>query len=271
LKYLIASGWWSCESEDDQRDTLFGDDAIRDQEFHKLWRECIDRFTAPAEILVIDSASPKKPDDIAGEKWLSMSANFGHATKHKGEYSGYTRAIFLSMMYAYVNDFDYWVYVEQDALIYGDGIIESTIKRSKKGVVYGSGEGTPQEIQQSLMIFKREKIIDFIKSYSRIRDSDKIISPEWKFLFAQNSLARKLPTIVLKWLVFPSRHWRIRAVKLFCLKIMKTFNQFEDFEFGFGRTRPLRFTDEFFYFQHGTNDETSQFKKQLRANENAIK
>ena len=260
---MIASGWWSCPTGEDDRSKVYGDDSIRDISFHYLWRECIDRFTDPSEIMVIDSDSPKKPEEIRGEKWLSMSKNFGHSTNHSGQFSGYTRAIFLSMMYAYANDFDYWVYIEQDALIYGDRIIEKSIAESKHGVVYGSGKGTPQQIQQSFMIFNTEAIPDFINNYVAINKKDKIISPEWKFLFAQNRLATILPLGLLRWLTKTSKNQVISWVRWSALRFLRKFDQFDTFDFGFGRSRPIKFSDSHFYFQHGNEDEVQAFKKKL--------
>merc|ERR1712000_633426 len=184
------------------------------------------------EIIVIDSASPRKPRNIDGEKWLSMSENFGHSTRHIGKYSGVARSIILSMMYAYLNDFDYWVYIEQDALIYGDNIIEKSIDQSRKGVILGCGRGTPQEIQQSLMIFRTDEILNFIGNYLAIGVDDSVISPEWKFVFAQNSLARRLPTAVLKWLTLSSRYGWVTSARRLTIKFLRKFDQFDTFDFG---------------------------------------
>ena len=264
MNYLIASGWWSCEADDDQRDKLFGDEAIRDAEFHNLWRECIDRFAQAAEIMVVDSASPKKPSDVSSEKWLEMSKNFGHATTHDGKYSGYTRAIFISMMYAYANDFDYWVYIEQDALIYGKGIIEKSIAESTKGVIYGSGSGTPQQIQQSFMIFHKSEIPSFISNYTSIEATDSTISPEWKFLFSKNSLAHYMPEILMKWITNKSKNRHSDTFRRFLIKFVRYFDNFDTFKFGFGRARPIKFSDPYFYFQHGKKEELADFKNKIR-------
>lgn len=264
MKYLIASGWWSCATEDDQREKLLGDDTIRDVEFHKTWRKCIDRFANAEEIIIIDSASPRKPEELEGEKWLSMCKNFGHSTNHTGQFSGVARSMLLSMMYAYLNDYDYWVYIEQDALIYGEDIIERCIGETKKGVAFGCGRGTPQEIQQSLMIFHRSKIIDFISNYIAIQEKDKIISPEWKFLLSQNSMAKVLPVSMLKWLTRSSRYEAINRIRSIAIKYLRLFDQFNVLSIGFGRVRPIDFSDSHFYFQHGSSDELSIFMEKIR-------
>lgn len=260
MRYIIASGWWSCPPEEDKRDVLFGDDSIRDNEFHKLWRKCINKYTNPQEIIIVDSAAPLKPNIPSDEKWLEMSLNFGHATNHIGNYSGYTRAIFISMMYSYANDYDYWVYIEQDALIYGEKIIEKTISRNpQKKIFYGSGKGTPQQIQQSFMIFHKDEIIPFINSYSKIKLSDNTISPEWKFLFAANSLARLLPSWLLKILANHIKFKPIDIGRRIFIKFLRLFDQFGHLPFGYGRIRPINFDDNFFYFQHGGKVELDLF------------
>jgi len=265
MNYLIASGWWSCRREEDQREALLGDDDIRGTEFHELWRHCIDSFTNPVQIMVVDSASPLKPASLkAGEQWVEMEQNFGHATRCAGQFSGYTRAIFVSMMFAYANDIDYWVYVEQDALIYGKNFVENTLRSSPRSkIFYGSGKGTPQQIQQSYMIFHRDAILPFISHYCRIRLSDRDLSPEWKFLFAANSLGRLLPDFVLAFLA-SSQHSGVRdLIRRAAVKFIRRFDSFALVPFGYGRSRPVQFDDENFYFQHGSVEELASFKERL--------
>lgn len=264
MKYLIASGWWSCQENEDTRDNLIGDSQIRDITFHDIWRKSIDTFTSPSEIMVIDSASPNQPVNIMGEKWIQMQKNFGHSTNHIGEHSGYTRAIFVSMMYAYANDFDYWVYIEQDAVIYGENFIENTIASSHKGIIYGSGDGTPQQIQQSLMVFKKNEIPRFIYNYSKINYSDRQISPEWKFLFAANSLAILMPNVILKMLATETNNKIFSRLKTIITKFTRLFDQFDVLPYGFGRKRPINFSAKNFYFQHGSKDEINYFLEKLK-------
>ncbi len=265
MKYLIASGWWSCRKEDDQREALLGDDDIRGTEFHTLWRHCIDTFTKSAGIMVVDSASPLKPTTVkAGEQWVEMDRNFGHATRCEGDYSGYTRAIFVSMMFAFANDFDYWVYIEQDALIFGEKFVENTLNSAPNArIFYGSGKGTPQQIQQSFMIFHRDEIIPFISNYRRIRLSDREMSPEWKFLFAANKLARHLPDAVLSFLASNRPMGPGEWVRRGCVRVLRKFDDFALIPFGYGRSRPIDFSDKNYYFQHGSMDELAEFKARL--------
>jgi hypothetical protein len=265
MKYLIASGWWSCPPKDDTREALLGENEIRDVDFHFLWRQCIDKYTNATEILIVDSASPLKPKFLQGEKWLEMFKNFGHSTNHEGNFSGYSRAIFISMMYAYSNDFDYWVYIEQDALIYGDEFIESTIASCPGSkIFYGSGKGTPQQIQQSYMIFHRDAIVSFIANYTKIIHADKIISPEWKFLFAANMLASIMPSSLLEFISNDRNSKFKNLFRKFLIRILRLFDEFSEIPIGYGRVRPINFTDPHFYFQHGSMDELNKFKSLLK-------
>ena len=56
-----------------------------------------------------------------------MTENFGHPVNTVGKYSGWTRAAMIGLGYCYYNDIEYCVYVEQDALLFGKGIIERAI------------------------------------------------------------------------------------------------------------------------------------------------
>lgn len=263
MKYIIASGWWSCQRDEDTRDQLIGDDQIRNSDFHTLWYQCIKRFTNADEIVVIDSASPIKPENINDETWISLRKNFGHSTNHESKYSGVSRSFMMSMMYAFANDYDYWVYIEQDALIYGDNIIEQAIKNSYQSIIWGDGKGTPQPTQQSLMIFEKNQIPVFLYHYEKINCTDAEISPEWKFLFAANSLARILPSTTLKYLANPSKSRIANLPKKIFIKFLRLFDRFDDLPFGYGRVRPINFEDSHFYFQHGDKQELKLFLNKL--------
>ena len=265
MKYLIASGWWSCDPKDDSREQLIGDSQLRDSEFHNIWKTCISKFTSASEIVVIDSASPLKPDSTEGETWISLRQNFGHSTNHITKFSGVSRSFMLSMMYAFCNDYDYWVYIEQDAVIYGERIIENAIEASRKNIIWGDGTGTAQPTQQSLMIFKTSEIPRFIQEYNKIGATDSEISPEWKFLFASNNLTRLLPTKILKRLANPkpSQYFLSKKIRNVLLRFIKLFDRFETLNFGYGRIRPLNLNDEYLYFQHGDRLELEEFLRKI--------
>ena len=172
--YIITSGWWSTNDDKiEDRTIISGDSFIRSDEFHQIWFNAVDRYTNCKKVYIIDSNSPVKPImDEKKEVLISLDSNAGHSTNHTGKLCGVSRAHLLGMSLAMVNEADYWVYVEQDALIYGDGIIEKCIAEMTKPYMFGYGLGTPQPVQQSLMIMKTEAIPQFINNFNKIRAKD---------------------------------------------------------------------------------------------------
>jgi hypothetical protein len=258
-RYLIATGWW-CSDDRDDRDCRKGDEIIRSREFHALWHECVTKYANAEEILVIDSASPIKPPKFPGEVWLEMKTNFGHATRCVEKLSGVSRAFLMSMMYCCLNEYDYWVYVEQDCLIYGEGIIEKAIEADMTGMVFGSGKGTPQPLQHSLMVVNSRRIPAFIANYMSIAASDRDLSPEMKFAIASSPFFRFLPQSVVVW-AYTRRTPVSRLVKTLVGALFQRFKGFQELEFGCGRVRPIDFNAEFFYFQSGSQEELALFMR----------
>src|SRR5437763_1104853 len=124
-KYVVTTGWWCVENTSvrDTRRVAVGSDEIRGATFFKKWHAAVDRFTRPVKILVVDSNSPTLPELPPDPRieLLRLDRNAGHPSNHTGRLSGVTLAHICGMAYAFCCDVDYWVYIEQDALIYGDG------------------------------------------------------------------------------------------------------------------------------------------------------
>ncbi|UNH23493.1 hypothetical protein [Moellerella wisconsensis] len=250
MKYVIYSGWW-CDNNThtDNRDSYIGDDAIRDKQFHKKWFSCIEKYTSPEKILIIDSASPIKPD-LANDnriEFLSLTENFGHSTNHIGHMCGVTRAHLMGIYYAFLCDLDYCVYIEQDALIKGNFIVEEAISKMNKPYMFGSGKGTPYATQQSFFIIRKDGYMPFINRMSNFSSSCNEIAPENKFAIASSSLLSRLPEFI----------FRIRGIG----RILSYWPSFNKVPFGYGRTRPINFNDEHLYFQHGSSEEIRCFDK----------
>lgn len=249
MKYVIGSGWWCGEdSLNNTERVLYGDDEIRGREFHKLWYESIVENTSPEKIIIIDSASPVLPDLTVDTRleFISLSMNAGHASKHLGKYCGWTRAVLLGLQYANMCDADYYVYVEQDVLLHGKGIVEHCIKQMKGPYMYGGGEGTPHALQQSFFIIRKDGMEAFLKRYQSLSYTDYAISPESRFAIASSSF----------WSLFPSKLWTIKA-GLTSL-VLKFLRGFESLPIGYGRTRPINFSDNYYYFQHGSITELNE-------------
>lgn len=260
-RYIITTGWW-CANDDeiDERKIIKGDSVIRTDQFHKLWYEAVSHYANPQKIFIIDSASPVKPViDKEREVVISLMSNAGHSTHHEGKLSGVSRAHLLGMSLAMVNEADYWVYIEQDALIYGKDIIEKCISRMNKPYMFGYGLGTPQPVQQSLMIIKRKAIPGFINNFNKIKARDAEIAPEVKFAMATSAVLRCIPEKLYIKMEEDSKIGNI--LKRIIWKCIKTFRGFDYLPFGYGRVRPIDFSDDYFYFQHGEEDELNAFMR----------
>lgn len=257
--YIITSGWWSTQDDRDNRRIKNGDSQIRSKAFHALWHKMIKRYTSAKKVYIIDSNSPIKPElNVEDEVMLSLLENAGHSTNHTGKLCGVSRAHLLGMSLAMVNEVEYWVYIEQDALIYGEGIIEKAISKMTKHYMFGEGLGTPQPMQQSFMIVKTDAIPTFIKYFNDIKAKDNEISPETKFAIACSPLLRILPEYLFKNIHTESLLNRI------VWKLFKHCRGFDELPFGYGRVRPIGFEDEYFYFQHGNKDELDAFVKKVK-------
>lgn len=256
-RYVIGTGWW-CPGEIIQdRIRQYGDEAIRSRDFHQLWYQAISRYSNPQKILIVDSNSPLLPDinpDDDRMELVSLNYNAGHNTALNTKFCGAVRAMQLGLMYALQCDTDYFVYLEQDVLIYGAGIIEHCIRCMKTQYMFGSGAGTPQRTQQSLFIIRQDGILSFIKRLNEIKQDDHEIPPEEKYhLVCTRGFLGYLVYLSMK------REKNLLINKL-DWHVSKVFRNYDHLPIGYGRTRPIRFNDEYFYFQHGTEEELRQYK-----------
>jgi hypothetical protein len=227
MSYIISSGWW-CDRTQVHPGSLrnASDTRIRSKEFFDVWYDCIRAYTCPEKIIVIDSASPIKPKIHRDVEFISLKRNFLHAEGCDTRLTGWTRAFLTGAFYSLMNDADYSVFVEQDCVLVGGGIVEQAIAEMEdrgKRISYGRLEGLGAYIEQSFVILKNDNILRFIKNYLAIEKSDNAfngISPELKFrmISEQNDMWCPLP-------------------------------------FGYGRNRPINFQDATFYAQQMTTAE----------------
>lgn len=257
--YVITAGWWCGKANNEVR-KLHGSDKIRDVGFFKLWKESILANSKPKKILLLDSASPIRPqkEDLEGIEFLSIDKNPGHSTNHSGKFCGYTRSIIMGVTYAELCDADYWVYVEQDALLKGRGILEHCISKMKTPYMFGSGYGTPQMLQQSLCIIRKDGFAPFLQRLRNIEKSDKEVAPEIKFIIASSKLLSKLPLSFFNSInTFGSIKGNI--VRKVIRTIQKMGASYDYLPIGYGRTRPIDFEQPYYYFQHGSEEELKDY------------
>jgi hypothetical protein len=228
-KIIVGSGWWCAES---QHEWAIGTPMARDARFFPIWLTLVRRYLAPSKIVIVDSASPIKPDVALAEgvEWVELDRNYGHSndirtgkiiTKH----SGFMRSMILSACFALTCDADYFVYVEQDCVVHGHGLLKAAVDNAEHPIIIGhptsggigiNGLAAPM-LQQSFVVVARAGLERFISSLIVAPESDGDLPPEEKF----------------------SRH----------------LAPFSLLGIPYGRSRPIDFNAQHFYAQHLTDIE----------------
>jgi glycosyltransferase involved in cell wall biosynthesis len=232
-KVVVGSGWWS---DDTPHDWTIGTADTHAPAFFRIWLRLVRKYLSPERIVVTDSCSPLKPPaaDRDGVEWIELDRNYGHANdirlgRIRTKHSGFARSVFLGATYALACDADYYVYVEQDCVIRGEGFLDAIVAGMKHPIALGAptaggvgieGPAAPM-LQQSLMIVARAGLERFIASIVTATESDGDVPPEIKF-------ARRL-------------------------------KPFSTIAIPFGRSRPLDFAAPHFYAQHLTAEELHAF------------
>lgn len=225
MNVVVGSGWWCADSP--PRWSI-GSLRAKKVEFFDIWYGQVMRSIAPNQIFVTDSASPVKPNisRFANVTWSELDRNYGHAAdiasgQIKTKYCGFTRSVLLGAMYALCCDAEWYVYVEQDCLLFGRDIIERAVDGRSGDIFLGqrtaggiglSGGPAADMYQQSLMIFRRSGIPRLINGVLSAPWTDGEVSPE--------------ETMRLK------------------------LEPFETIAIGYGRSRPINFDDDHLYVQH---------------------
>jgi len=274
--YIIGSGWW-CDAAQPDRECS-GDEVIRSSAFHRLWRQSVDTFTRPEKILIVDSASPVPPPlDRNDERieHLRLPLNPGHATVHTGPYCGWTLSALLGLEYAHCCDVDYFVYVEQDVLLYGEGIIERCIEHMRTPYMFGSGRGTSHPLQQSLFLVHRSAIARFVGAVQRIRATDRQVSPEKKFCMATSRVLMRLPLrLFIEKRHWSKRSWWDRRQVAAHRALLRAFGRFDTIPFGYGGYRQrgvIDFNAPMFYFQHGEREDIEHYVRKYEQQYGPVK
>jgi hypothetical protein len=235
-KVVVGSGWW-CDRF--SHEWSIGAHSTRSIAFFDVWYRQVVRCLAPERIVVTDSASPIKPDHLSypGVQWVELDRNYGHPNdvrvgKVKTKYSGFTRSVINGAMYALCCDADYYVYVEQDCLLSGDGFLARAIGSSADDILLGpptengrgiGGNVAAPMIQQSLMVVARSAMERFLEGLLGAPWSDGERSPE--------------------------QIMRLRLAPFGFLQM------------PYGRSRPIDFSRSHYYAQHLVDEELARFLK----------
>lgn len=233
FSYIIGTGaWWTKSGV--HPGSLNNESArvARLVEFFPVWYHFVNSFTSPEKIIIVDSASPvrpKFPKDKRLER-VRLMQNFGHSTVAVKKLCGYTRAFFTGAFYALMNSVDYYVFIEQDCLVFGHGWLEHAVEAmGGAGISFGYFPNCEFHSENSLAIVHRDSILPAIEVYLSVEECDSKVYPEMKFD-----------------------------------KIRESLN-YTPLPFGYGRDRPINFSDEFFYAQHLTWEELHEMLRRGHA------
>ena len=227
MNYIIGTGWW-CDGTGKHAGSAgnSSSDRIRQVGFFSTWLRHVRAYTSPTDIVVVDSASPVRPD-FSGLHVLRMIRNFtgdGRDGMFGTDRTAATRQVFVGAVYAAMNGADYFVWLEQDCLVHGKGLVERAIE-NMKGADFSTGRWDHEyRVETCFMIFKATSVATLIDRYFRVAAP----KPELRYL----ELTKQL--------------------------------RFAWLPFGYGRNRPINFDDKQFYAQHLNDDEIRKFEEKLR-------
>jgi hypothetical protein len=226
LKYAVGTGWW-CDGtgvhKRKKKDPLAKE--VRSIEFFGLWYRLVKKYSSPSGIIVVDSNAPMKPDFPSDVEHISLMRNF-YPPYYRGpdkvfglSRSAGCRQCLLGATWAAFNDLDYFVWIEQDCVIHGDGIIEKAIDSMGSSWMMDGVWKHALKRETCFMIFRLHVIDQLIRTLIN-RDESKL---EKRYFALEDEI------------------------------------EISHFPFGVGRSRPIDFDADHFYAQHLMPKELSQF------------
>lgn len=267
MKIFLGSGWYAQTLPRSYK--TYGDEIIRSPKIRKVWWDGIDRFIRPEFVCIVDSNSPIPPPEKNKQRKkteiIKLCTNPGHPQTTSLTMSGWTASVILSLEFAYLNGADLFLYLEQDAFVFGNGILLSLrdlIKKSK--FIFGNRGKTPQLLQQSFFAIHREGMPQFISRMHMLKESDNKCSPETKFFISTLPSVYFIYVLACLSLGISQGNTYVGINKILSV-IWKKQKTFATWPFGFGRDRPINFKSECFYFQHGTSLEIECYRHLLKA------
>lgn len=222
MNYIIGLGWW-CDGSGKTEASKWNNstDEIRRVGFFDDWYRSVSKNTNPVKIVAVDSKSPIKPDFAAlGIETIEMVGNYLHPDFGLKYVSAATRQVFMGAWYAFFNKAEYFVWVEQDCLLHGEGIIERAIE-NMGDADYSMGTWRHEyKLETCFMVFRCASLMKILQGF----------------------LESTAPVPEL-------RYWGLR-----------NHLKFIPMPFGYGRNRPIKWDDEHFFAQHLTGYDLEMFR-----------
>lgn len=259
--YVIGTGWWDDGNRQTHHEKYGG---LEKADFFNIWYYFLNKYSSPKKIIMMDSASPikpKLPNDPRLE-FVSLDQNYGHGSfKISGQFPGSTKAIMFGAFYTLMTEADYYVYLEQDCLIYGHGIIEKAIEnmeKNNKKMSYGwfNHPAFAYKAESCLIIIHRSYLLELLELLLKTPfEGDLIGIDELKFLLMADFEEFKKSYAIIR-----ARNPNFKEMDLEKLKL-NNIPSFIKLPFGFGRLYgyderraklPLPELPEHFYIQQFT-------------------
>jgi hypothetical protein len=161
-----------------------------------------------------------------GDIVYTEGPNWGHVfdMQHDGRFGGWSMGFMHGMMQAYARGCDY-IYKEEDCFAFGDWV--KNIYAVNKNMVFGEYDH-PLKVEQSLVLVKWDFIPDFLSAFLGIRESDKIIWPEKKFSMMLEKFPDEIGFIPFGYgrnrpIDFSQKTWYAQKLSAFEMKIIDPF------------------------------------------------
>ncbi len=270
--YIVGTGWWDDGQRKSHHEKYGG---LEKADFFNIWYYFLNKYSSPQKIIMMDSASPikpKLPNDPRLE-FVSLDQNYGHGSFKTfgkiGQFQGWTKAMMLGAFYTLMTEADYYVYIEQDCLIYGYGIIEKAIEnmeKNNKKMSHGwfNHPSFVYKAECCLTIIHRSYLLEFLELLLKTPYEGELIGiDELKFVLIANFEEFKKSYLILR------AKKVIQEMDLEKLKLNNIPSHIP-LPFGFGRLYgyneiraklPLPKLPEHFYIQQFTIERLDQIMK----------
>lgn len=206
MDYVIGSGWY-CKSKD-QYASRFYKDLHNVYDMSEKWYDNVRSLTHPKKIVVVDSCSPVKPKFFGAKdiEYITMYENLhvpcktsrGLGSRGLVAINGAFRQTMIGAFYALLCDAEFFVWIEQDVLLRGDGIVEEAISNMgnsdfSSGITTYMPDGLPR-VESAFMIFRCSSLVRMCHHFIEdiVPESEDAIECKFAYLTSK-FLWRKFP------------------------------------------------------------------------------